>query len=573
MDAILNAVSGLSGIVALVIVAVVAGALVIYIKSRYMIADANQALVITGGKKEPRVLVGGSAFVPPNRKGSFFDLGLKTVTSTNEATHTNSMILVVVEWTAQLRADTSLDQQTGQLNESLRNAILGFTNFEGQVTDSLQQTLEGEVRAVIAKMTPEDLVRDKAKFAQDVDTNVRDSMAELGFKLVSLNIGKITDPNGYYNNLAAKDREEKRSEAANLTAEADQSIAVRRAQADKASKAAEQERDIAVANLRRETALRNSEIQAETDAAQADADVAGELRRETRNEELAAQRGKVRVIEVQQQKAAAEAQRDVELTEAETEKQRQVVEAEAAKEQARIAAEAEARQAEIAAEAAANVAKQQASGEKEAAVTRAEGEAEAINKTTEARAKQVKETGLAEAAVARAKGEAEADAIRAKGSAEAEAQRLMAEALAANDGANLKVTLAEVESRTRIEVATALGAAMHEVGTKATIIDMGGSGSNGQGGLLGSVLSGIPQLLKQLDVQSGALHDMPFGELLGSVIASASNGSSSDGTQVTIEATTDNEGSEPAHVPVSVGTSESNGQEPSSDTVDEQTQV
>ena len=171
-----------------IVVLVILAAVFIYIRARYKIADANQALVITGGKGEPKILVGGGAFIAPLRKAQFFDLGLKTVNSTNEATHTTTMIPVVVEWTAQLRADTSKDEN-GELNLSLRNAILGFTNFSGNIADSLQQSLEGEVRAVIATMTPEDLVRNKVSFTEQVNTNVRDSMAELGFKLVSLNIG------------------------------------------------------------------------------------------------------------------------------------------------------------------------------------------------------------------------------------------------------------------------------------------------------------------------------------------------------------------------------------------------
>lgn len=524
--------SGLIGIVGLIVVAVLAVALFVYLASRRKVADANQALVITGGKGEPKILVGGGAFVPPFRKGSFFDLGLKTVSSTNEATHTNTMIPVVVEWTAQLRADTSKDEK-GQLNESLRNAILGFTNYEGKVTESLQQTLEGEVRAVIAKMTPEDLVRDKAKFATDVDSNVRDSMAELGFKLVSLNIGKITDPNGYYDNLAASDREAKRSEAANLKANADQSIAVRRAESDKESKGAEQTRDLAVAEQERTLVLRRTEIKSETDVAQANAQIAGQLQTELRNKELAARRGEVKVIEVQQEQAAAEARREVELTDAETRKQREAVEAEAAKQQSEIAAGAEARRSEIAAEAAATVAQRQATSEATAAEARAKGvanakreeasaEADAINRTSEAHAEQVRRTGLAQAEVTRAQGEAEAAATLAKGEAEAEVQRKMAEALAANDGANLRVTLAEIQRDTTVKVYTTVGEAMARIGEHATFIDMGGTGSS-DGDLLSSVLGNVPEMLKKLDVKSGALSGLTFGDSVGSLISSVTN--------------------------------------------------
>ncbi|MEO6110029.1 MAG: SPFH domain-containing protein [Candidatus Saccharimonadales bacterium] len=485
---------------AIPIVVIVAIVTMVYVRARYKIADANQAIVITGGKGDPLIRVGGGAFVPPFRKAEFFDLGLMTVTSTNEATQTTTMVNVIVEWTAQLRADTSKDEN-GNLNESLRNAILGFTNYEGKIADSLQQTLEGEVRAVIATLTPEDLVRDKAGFAEKVNTGVRDSMADLGFKLVSLNIGKITDPNEYYDHLSAKDREEKRTTAANLKADADQSIAIRAAEADNASKAAEQKRDLAVVEQAREVTLREAAVRAETDLAQADANIAGQLQTELRNQELATREGAVAVIKEQQRQAAATARRDVEVTEAETAQRKLEIEADASAEVTRRTAQADA----------------------DAATIRAQGEADAINRTTEARAHQTRETGLAAAEVARAQGEAEAAAKQALGEAEANAQLLMAQALAAEGGANLTVALAEVEAHARITISTNVGQVMAEVGKNARFVDMGGAnGDNGD--LVSRVLGNLPDLLAKIDVRSEGLLDSTIGGALGATLAAIRNG-------------------------------------------------
>lgn len=511
----------LSGLVWLPIVLFVLAIVVvvfIVIRAGYKIADANQALVITGGKGAPRILVGGGAFVPPLRKGEFFDLGLKTVDSTNVATHTNTMIPVVVEWTAQLRVDTETDAN-GELNESVRNAILGFTNFEGKISDSLQQTLEGEVRAVVATMTPEDLVRNMEKFTEQVNSNVRDSMAKLGFKLVSLNIGKITDPHGYYQDLAAKDREEKRREASNLKANADQDIAVRNAETNEAAKSAEQKRDLALSEQDRALNIRKAQNKAEIDISNADAEIAGQLQRELRNQELTSRQGEVEVIRERQRKDAAIARREVEVTEAETAKLR-----------SEIDAAATARISEIEAEAAAEAIRREAQGSADAAVRRAQGEADSINRTTEAHAKKVRDTGIAEAEVSKAKGEAEAAAILAKGSAEAETQRLMAEALAANEGANLQVTIAEIESRTRVTISTEMGKAMAEIGKNAKFIDMGGS-SGQKGDLLTRVMGNVPELFNMLEIKNGALNGESFGDTLGTLLSSIkSNGKPPVGT-------------------------------------------
>ena len=511
--------------VVIVVVAILAFAAFIYYKKNYMVASANQALVITGGKGEPKILVGGGALILPGRKGAFFDLGLKTVSSTNDATFTSTMIPVVVEWTAQLRADTAKDE-AGELNISLRNAILGFTDYVGDVSDSLQQTLEGDVRAVIGYMDPVELVRNKVDFAKRVDENVTSSMSELGYKLVSLNIGKISDPHGYYENLVAKDREAKRSEAANLKAEADQGIATRFAQSDEASKAAEQKRDLAIAEQGRDLVLRKSAIRVETDVAEADAEIAGQLQRETRNQELAAREGEVAAIREQQRQTVAVARREVEVTEAETAKKKQQIEAEAQAEQAQIranaAAEVKKRESEASGEAATIAAQAEASAVK----IKAEGDANAVNLTTEARSSEIRQTGLAQAEVDRAQGEAQAAAILAKGSAEAEAQRLMAEALAANDGANLQVTLATIESQARVTIYTETAKVMAEVGKNAKFVDMGGSTQGGD--LLSRTMGNIPEMLSKLDIKSDALNGSSFGEAIGSVIAAIKDGAAAD---------------------------------------------
>ena len=521
---ILGILGGLAWLPVVVVVIVLIAVIFVYIRIHTKIADANQALVITGGKGEPKILVGGGAFVSPFRKADLFDLGLITVTSTNDETQSSTMIPVIVEWTAQLRADTSLDDD-GRLNESLRNAILGYTKYSGKIDESLQQTLEGEVRAVIATMTPEELVRKKSDFASKVETDISDSMKGLGFKLVSLNIGKITDENGYYEAIAAKDRQLARREAANLSADADQAIAVRSAEADQASKLAQQIRDLALAEQQRDLALRRAQIKSETSIAEADAEIAGQLQLELRNQDLATRQGEVAVVKEQQNQTAAAARREVKVIEADTAKQTQVIEAQAA-----------AQQSVIDAEAAANVAKQKAQGEADAKVATAKGDADAKNVEAEAEANRIRQTGVANADSARALGEATAAATLAAGTADAEVLRLKAEALAANDGANLKVTIAEIESTTRISIATQTATVMAEVGRNAKFVDMGGN-TGGKGNLLSGVLGDFPELLNLLDVKSDALSGSSFGVALGEALHAIKTGEASHGDPVVAAST------------------------------------
>lgn len=513
----------------LLLILAIAGGL--FYKVRYKVAGADEALVITGGKKEPRILPGGGAFVSPTRKSEFFPLGVMTVRSDDQETQTSEILSIVVKWTAQLRADIETD---GALEKAVRG--FGGITTPDKIADSLKQTLDGEVRAVVATMTPEQVITDKATFAKNVMDGVAPRMEELGFKLVSLNISEVSDRKEHYENLSAGAREGKRMEAAKLKAQADQKIAVDQAMAEQVAQSARLDRDLAIKEKDREVTLRQAAIQIETDTAQADAEVAGKLQRELREQELATRQGEVAVVRAKQAQNAATAEREEALTRAETRRQEQKINAEAQKDRTEIAAEAEARQseidavanakvAEIDAEAKANVAKRNAEGVAQAEEARAKGvanakrataeaDADAINLTAGAEADKIREIGLAEAEVERAKGEAEAAAALARGKAKAEAQRLMADALAANDGANLQVTLAEIQRDTTVKIFTTVGEAMARVGEHATFIDMGGSSGGNDRDLLSSVLGNIPAMLKKLDVQSEALQGSSFKDNL-----------------------------------------------------------
>jgi flotillin len=532
------------GIIVVPIVLIVLIVAALFVKSRYKVTTAGSALVVSGGKNL-RVLPGGGAFVSPLHKHQLFSLEVMTVQSEDQETQTKTLVPVIVKWTAQLRADTETEG-------ALTRAVTGFANYTpAQISNSLQQTLDGEVRAVVATMTPEQVVQDKDDFATKVKSGVVERMTELGFILVSLNIAEVTDDHGHYHNLAALDRETRRREAETLTAQASQQVAVAQAKADEGSREAELNRDLAVAEKTREVTLRQAAIKVETDEAQANADIAGQLQTELRKQELATREGQVEVVREQQREAAAAARRNVEVTEAQT-----------AKERDEIAAASKARQEEIEAQAAAVVAKATAEGEAqanaalakgeaEAAIARAEGEAASIAKTTEARTDEIRRTGLAQAEVTKAQGEAEAEAALAKGTAEAKVQSLMAEALAANNGANLQVSLAEIQRDTTVKVYTTVGEAMGRIGEHATFIDMG-SGSNGGGDLFTKVLGNVPELLKQLNVKSMALNGTPFGESVGSVVSAISGSSNADNPQPLASSEAQQEDASPAASSVDV---------------------
>ena len=487
-------------------------AAIVFAITCYKVARVDQALIITGGKA-PKIIRSGGGFVwPIIRKHSYFDLCIKTIVAEGDIIKTKTGVPVLINWTAQIRpnADNS---------EELRIAATSFLErSNADVSRDIKYTLDGGVREVVSDMTPESVLREKEEFSKRVRNSVVEEMHNLGFLLVSLNIQEVTDEQGYYDNLAAPDREGRRREAENITADANLAIRERKASTEQAARQAELASDLSIAERTRDMQVQAAEYRAETDRAKADADIAGELRATERQKDLAIKQGDVAAERQVQHNRAAIEEKKVIATQAEAAKVQIEINAAAQAEKAKI--EADARAAVLQKEAAGKAGADKTSAEGTAEATRREalGEADAVKATAEADAQRIAQTGKAEADIIAAKGLAEADAIKAKGLAEADAERALAEARAAHDGVNLKVTLAEIQRDTEVQVSSNFATAMAHVGEKAQFIDLG-SGSRADGSdVLTRVMGNIPGLVKQLNVANSALNNEPFNRTINELV-------------------------------------------------------
>jgi flotillin len=481
-------------------VIVIAVVVIVFLLAIYKVARVDQALIITGGRR-PKVYISGGGFVIPIfRKYSYFDLCVRTVESKGDEIKTSTGVPVAVDWTAQIRPNAT----------DVAKLTVAATSFlersPDQVVRDVKLTLDGSVREVVASMKPEQVLREKEEFSRLVKESVAEEMNNLGFMLVSLNIQEVTDLNGYFENLAAEDREGMRRGAENITAEANQAIRERKATTNQAASEAELKSDLAIAEKTRDNAVRKAAFKAETDKAQADADIAGALRTAERQKELATNEGQVTVEQQVQANLAALKEKEVIKTQAEALKQKVEIDASAQAEKQKIDAD----------------------GEAEAIKMRAAAQAEQTVRTGQAEADIIKARGTAEADIIKAKGEAEATAIKAKGLAEADAQKALAEALDANEQVNLKVTLAEIQRDTEIQVATNVATVMAKIGENAQFIDLGGGNGSGASGsntadLLTRVLGNFPELYKKLNVKNEAINGEPFNASINELVSAIIN--------------------------------------------------
>ena len=455
-------------------------------------AKGNEALVVSGigatdKNGNPKIIrAGGKLVWPFIQRAEKFDCCIRTADTKGDITKTTTGVPIRLDWAVAYSPDTSSQ-------ESLQKAVVNFLDKDENAFERIvKDIVSGGVRAVISRMTPEAVMKEKDQLDDEVKKSISSQMRDLGLS-VTLSIHEVEDADGstYYKDLAAPDRETKRKEAANISAQAEQSIRETKAKTDQAAKEQEIAAEVAVAERRRDADIKQADFKAETDRKKAQAEQATALEQETIKKELAIRTGAVAVEEQTQANLAAQERRKVAVTEAETAKQTAIIKAQTAAEEK----------------------KTQATGEAEAKKASATGEAEA---------KKAIAAGEAEAKRLSAAGEA--DAIRARGLAEADAARQLSDAQAANDRVNFELQKLEIQEKARVEIATNVGKAMAEVGKNATFYDFGGSRSEESGDILTGLISRIPQVIAKANLQNEALNGANLNDTLRALIGAISDG-------------------------------------------------
>ncbi|MFF5334592.1 flotillin family protein [Streptomyces sp. NPDC013181] len=388
--------------IAIVGVVVLLFLLALAVITRYKVAGPSQAFIITGrrGKKSvdpvtgrtsidnsgQKVVVGGGVFVVPFVQQKFtLDLSSRHIPVAVRGAVTLRGVKAHLEGVAIVKVGGSEDAIRAAAQRFLRqqDGIVGFT----------QEVLSGALRAIVGRMSVEDIIRDRAAFAGQVAEEAEASLSGQGLILDAFQIQDITTEGSYLEDLG-------RPEAARAKQEADIAEAIARRASEQARlKAAE---EIAIAE--RTFYLKQAEIKAETEAAAAKANAAGPLAEAARQQEVLTEQEKV-------------AERQAALTDRELDTK------------VRKPADAARYQAE-----------QEAEARRIAQVKEAEAAAERARLTGEG--EKLHRSALAEAV--RIEGEAEAAAIAARGSAEAEAMQKKADAFAQYGDAAVLQMLVEV---------------------------------------------------------------------------------------------------------------------------------
>jgi flotillin len=290
------------------------------VKTLIIIVPPNEAAVITGRKRTMgertigyRTVIGGRTIRIPIIERVHY-LSLETIPLEVQVTNAFSKGNIPLSVQAVANVKIASEPETDFNNAVER--VLGKTAKE--IEALAKETLMGNLRGVLATLTPEEVNEDRLAFAQNLVAEAEEDLKKLGFQLDVLKIQNVSDDVGYLDAIGRKKTAVVKKEAE--VAEAENEAETRRRQAEYRQEAetAEAQANITIAEAQNRLRVRQAELDREAETAE-------------------------KVARVSAEQAEVQAQRELERERVATERERLAADVVAPAEADRLAAEERAR--------------------------------------------------------------------------------------------------------------------------------------------------------------------------------------------------------------------------------------
>ena len=450
----------------------------------YVKAPPSYAYILSGFRREPRVLIGTGGFKIPviERLDKVFLGQVSVDVKTSIPVPTHDFIDVMVDAVCKVRA---LPDPAGT-----RLAAKNFLNMTPpQIANEIKDSLEGNMREVVGAITLQNLITDRDKFSDEIQAKAAKDMQKLGLEVISCNIQNITDSNKLIENLGADNTYAIRKNAAITKANAERDIEIAEQKAKKEANDIRVQTETEIAERNNNLAIKKAELKKESDTIQADADAAYEIQKQEQQKTINIKTVDAQIEQTKREQVLSEERIKITQNElkanvnakADAQKYETQVNSDAKKYQTEIDAQAKLEQQKREAEAKAYMAEQ------EALAVKAKADAQKYEALQEAAGIEAK--GKAEAEKTRMLLEAEAAGILAKGNAEAEAMQKKAEAYEKYGSVAIIDMLSKMNEKVLPEIAKNIAEPMGKIGD---VKIYGTTGSE-----IGGISGNVPALMKQ----------------------------------------------------------------------------
>jgi flotillin len=264
-----------------------------FIKANLRICHPNEILVFSGKKRKLkdgtevgyRVIKGGRGLkIPIIESVTRLSLTIIPIDIELSGALTNGLIPVNIEAMANIKI-------AGSEEEGLSNALERFLGKNlNDISQIARENLEGSLRGVLAKLTPEEANNNRLEFAEKVVQQARDDLGRLGLVLDTFKIKHLSDNEGYLDAIGRKKNAEVRRDAEIAEANAEAESKQVAAEAKRKGNVAEAEANVNIVEAENTLRVRKADLAAEALRAEAKAKVAGDIARIEEEKTLETQR-------------------------------------------------------------------------------------------------------------------------------------------------------------------------------------------------------------------------------------------------------------------------------------------
>lgn len=275
------------------------GATFLVIKNYYYICQPSEVLIFAGSSQKSidgknlgyRLVKGGSSIRTPLLEEVFkMDLTNMIIELKVVNAYSKGGVPLTVEGVANIKI-------AGE-EPIIHNAIERLLGKKRSEIESLaKETLEGNLRGVLADLTPEEANADQIKFAKQLLEEAEKDLQELGLVLDNLQIQNISDDVHYLDSIGRKQQAELIRDARIAEAQAQAESIIQNSMDKKTTSLRKIEKDLAIAKIDAEKRVRDAQTKRTAMIAEVESLVMAELAKV--QAEVAVQ--KERILQVQQQ--------------------------------------------------------------------------------------------------------------------------------------------------------------------------------------------------------------------------------------------------------------------------------
>jgi flotillin len=243
---------------------VVVGFVVYTLKNLLLVSSPNEALILSGGVHALqqrnvgyRSIRGGRAVrIPLLERVDRMDLSNIPVDISVKGAYSKGGIPLNVQGVAHVKLPGE--------EPRLSNAVERFLGRSRQeISQVARETLEGNVRGVLAQLTPEEVNQDKAAFANKLLEEAEHDMSRMGLVLDTLKIQNVTDEVNYLNSIGRIQGARVRMTASIVEATTQAEAAEQKADNWARSETAKIDADLAIARQETDRRIKHAQSQRE----------------------------------------------------------------------------------------------------------------------------------------------------------------------------------------------------------------------------------------------------------------------------------------------------------------------